>query len=402
MPKTSPWLRDSPGAVLSLFREHPAGLTKSEAMQLTGLSRTAVSQRVDVLSDRGLLEPTANEALEGRGRPAERFVLAPGYGVILVADTGATGMRAALFDAALNMLEEIYEAFDISAGPQKILDLISDRFAMLLARRSLAPASVLGIGIDLPGPVDLSTHRVITPPIMTGWHNFDIAEHFASDFECPVVIEKDTNAMAVGEHRRQHSDLENLIFVKLGTGVGTGLIIRGELYRGADGAAGDIGHVPLVEGNASTTAPRCRCGGIGCVEAFASGWALVRDLTAAGHPCDSVNDVIAEVRRGNRTALTLVRRAATTIGIAISDIVNLINPEMVVFGGQLAELDEIVLATVREVIYGRSRPLATRNLQIAATAIDDPGVHGLAELVADEVYSVRSIDEHVMKTRAGA
>ena len=396
MPKVSPWLRDSPGAVLALFRENPGGLTKSEVMQLTGLSRTAISQRVDVLADRGLLEPTANEALEGRGRPAGRFVLAPGHGVILVADTGATGMRAALFDAALNMLDEIYEAFDVASGPLVILELISERFTMLLARRSLTPANVLGIGIDLPGPVDLSTRRVISPPIMTGWHNFDIAEYFARDYGCPVIVEKDTNAMAFGEHKRQHSELDNLIFVKLGTGVGTGLIIRGELYRGADGAAGDIGHVPLV-GSESIDAPRCRCGNIGCVEAFASGWALARDLTAAGHPCDSVNDVISQVRRGNRTALTLVRQAATTIGIAVSDIVNIINPQMVVFGGQLAELDEIVLSTAREVIYGRSLPLATRNLQIVSTKIEDPGVYGLAGLVADEVYSIQSVDENVMK-----
>ncbi|MFJ3489743.1 ROK family transcriptional regulator [Leifsonia aquatica] len=391
MPKSTPWLRDSPGAVFSLFREHVGGLTKSEVVRLTGLSRTAISSRVDALTDRGFLVAQTNDSPEGRGRPAERFVLNPGRGVFLVADTGATGMRAGLFDAAGTLMDEMYEAFDIASGPEVILARVDARFVELLSRTGVDPARVLGIGIDLPGPVDQTLRRVIRPPIMPGWHNFDIPGYFQRTYDCPVIVEKDTNAMAFGEHRKQYPEIGELMFVKLGTGVGTGLIVRGDLYRGADGAAGDIGHIP-VAGDHRTEPPRCRCGNVGCVEAYAGGWALARDLSAAGYPASSINDVITAVRSGNEAARELVRRASQIIGEAVSDIVHMVNPRVVVFGGQLAELDEIVLATVREVIYGRALPLATRNLQVTSMGIDDPGVYGLAELVADEVFSIASID----------
>lgn len=394
MPKSTPWLRDSPGAVFSLFREHADGLTKSEVMQMTGLSRTAISSRVDALADRGFLISQPN-GVESRGRPAERFVLDPARGVFLVADTGATGMRAGMFDAAGELIEELYEAFDIAQGPEFILGRMSARFTELLQRRGLSDDSVIGIGIDLPGPVDQRLRRLISPPIMPGWHDFDIPGWFRSSYACPVVVEKDTNAMAFGEHRKEHADVENLVFVKLGTGVGTGLIVRGELYRGADGAAGDIGHIPLGLDDGDQK-PLCRCGNLGCVEAYAGGWALARDLAAAGRPALTTNDVIAAVRNGDDVAIRLVRRASKIIGEAVADIVNMINPRVVVFGGQLAELDEIVLSSAREVIYGRALPLATRNLQITSMAIDDPGVHGLAELVADEVFSVASVDSALL------
>lgn len=391
MPKSTPWLRDSPGAVFSLFREHRNGLTKSEVGRLTGLSRTAISSRVDALTEHGFLMSQPTDIPEGRGRPAERHILNPSRGVFLVADTGATGMRAGLFDAAGTLHDEMYEAFDIASGPEVILGRIDERFAELLARTSTDPSRVLGIGVDLPGPVDQTLRRVIRPPIMPGWHNYDIPGFFQATYRCPVIVEKDTNAMAFGEHRKQHPDIDELVFVKIGTGIGTGLIVRGDLYRGADGAAGDIGHIPLSPGD-GTEAPRCRCGNFGCVEAYAGGWALARDLTAAGYPASSVNDVVAAVRSGNETARALVRRASRIIGEAVSDIIHMVNPRVVVFGGQLAELDEIVLATAREVIYGRALPLATRNLQVTSMAIEDPGVYGLAELVADEVFSITSID----------
>ncbi len=399
MARSGAWLRDSPGDILSLFRERKRGLTKAETMRLTGLSRTAISARIDALAQSGIITTHRIETNEIRGRPAERFELDPGFGSILVADTGATGMRVAVFDARGTIRSEGYEAFDIAEGPDRILARITTGFERMIAE--LGPTRILGIGIDLPGPVDLSTRRTISPPIMTGWHNYDISGYFTERFHCAVVIEKDTNAMAYGEQRREYPNVDELLFVKLGTGIGTGMIVRGELFRGADGAAGDIGHSQFVH-FAATDAPLCRCGNVGCLEAYAGGWAMARDLTEAGFPCASVNDVVTLVREGNGTALGVVRQASEMIGMAVADIVNMINPRMLVFGGQLAELDEIVLATVRRVIYGRSLPLASRNLSIVSTRIEDPGVFGLAELVADEVFSSEHVDDLLKSQPAAA
>ncbi|HEY0119862.1 MAG TPA: ROK family transcriptional regulator [Cellulomonas sp.] len=388
-PSVSPWLRDGPGTVLRLFREHPDGLTTLEVSQLAGVSRTAAAQRLDLLREHGYLE-VRSTTVSGRGRPAERLGLARGRGVLLVADTGATAMRLALCDAAGTVLLEHFTPCDITAGPTAVLERVDAGFRLMLRRTGHRVDEVLGIGLDVPGPVDHARGRVVSPPIMTGWHEFDIPAFLTERYHCPVIVEKDTNAMVLGEQRQVHPTVDNLVFVKIGTGVGTGLLVRGELYRGADGAAGDIGHIaPSGDGDDE---PLCRCGNRGCVEAYAGGWALARDLTDAGFPAHSVDDIVALVRSGNRTALGLVRAAGRTIGAAVADIVNMINPSVIVFGGQLAALDDIILAAAREVIYRRSLPLATRNLRIEPSGIPDPGVHGLAQLVTDLLYAADRVD----------
>lgn len=385
------WLRDSPGSVLGLFRDTPDGLTKNEVAALAGLSRTAASERVDLLARRGYLTVRPTPA-STRGRPADRFALSPHRGVILVADTGATAMRVALCDATGAVVDETFVGSDVTEGPTAVLGRIDTLFRRALARTRTAHGNVLGIAISVPGPVDHASGKVISPPIMTGWHDYDIPGYFAG-YGCPTLVEKDVNAMVIGEHAQVHPDTDDMVFVKIGTGVGTGLLVRGQLYRGADGAAGDIGHVSLHEDDVD--APLCRCGNRGCVEAYAGGWALTRDLTAHGTPASSVTDIVTAVRAGNRVALDLVRTAGRILGWAVADIVNMVNPRLIVFGGQLGALDDILLANAREVIYHRSLPLATKNLRIEPSAVPNPGVIGLARLVADRIYSPEEIDAHV-------
>jgi predicted NBD/HSP70 family sugar kinase len=167
----------------------------------------------------------------------------------------------------------------------------------MLTEAGCSPHEVHGIGLDVPGPVDFATGRVISPPIMSGWDGYDIPGWFRPGFDCPVLLENDVNAMAFGEQRTVYPDTDSLLVVKVGTGVGAGIISGGRVYRGADGAAGDIGHVQIaVPGEAAP--PPCRCGNTGCVEARVGGWALIRDLRAAGHDPADVDDVVGLVRRG--------------------------------------------------------------------------------------------------------
>jgi len=387
----SPWLLDSPGAVLKLFREDRTPLTKADVMQRTGLSRTAVNKRLDLLLHAGILETADGEARTG-GRPADRFQLNARRGVVLIADTGATGMRVAICDLRADVLREVYEVIDTTDGPESVLGEVARVFGLLLSETGWSRDQVAGIGIDVPGPVDHATGRVVSPPIMTGWHDYDIPAFFAADYSCPVIVEKDANAMAFGEHRLVYPTADNLVFVKFGTGLGTGMVINREIYRGSSGAAGDIGHIPLTM-REDDDAPMCRCGNIGCVEAYASGWALARDLRELGHSIDTVNDVADSIRARNTDAIRLVRAASTVIGRALSDLVNIVNPQIIAIGGQLVTPDDLLLAGVREIVYSRSLPLATRSLQIVRSELDErAGVHGLARLALDEAYSVERIN----------
>ena len=196
---------------------------------------------------------------------------------------------------------------------------------------------------------------------------------------------------AFGEHRRVHPNVADMMFLKVGTGVGSGIIADGRSYRGADGAAGDIGHneLPIQD---EMEPPLCRCGNTGCVEAYAGGWALVRDLRAEHHDIDTVDQAVALVRAGDPTAVRLTRRAGRILGAALADAVSLLNPRVIVVGGQLAQAEEQLFAGMREIIYRRSLPLATRDLLILPSRLDQrAGVVGLTLLVADRIFAADNI-----------
>jgi predicted NBD/HSP70 family sugar kinase len=385
--------RNSPGEILSLFRNIPSGLTKTEVMTQTGLSRTTINQRLDGLLAAGLLIPAPEDA-RTKGRPAGKFVVNRDRGVLLVADIGATGLRVALCDLGGEVRAEEEITADVTSGPKAILAMVDTLFAQVLRETGHQAEQVLGIGLDVPGPVDFDSRRVVSPPIMTGWDRYDIPGWFAPHYHCPVMVDKDVNAMALGEQRLRYADVPHLLMVKVGTGVGTGLIASGEVYRGADGAAGDVGHIQVtVEG--VTEPPACRCGNVGCVEAHAGGWALVRDLREAGHAdVTTVDDAVRLILAGDLIAIRLARRAARILGIAIADAVNMFNPGVIVIGGQLAHIDEQLFAGIREVVYRRSLPLATRNLRIERSELDPhAGVLGLAQLLVDGIYAPRRVQQ---------
>ncbi|MEU3979272.1 ROK family protein [Streptomyces sp. NPDC026672] len=388
----SPRTGTGPGEILALFRDIAEGLTKTDVVQHTGLSRTTVNQRLEGLLAAGLLVPAPEDA-RTRGRPAGRFVVNRNKGVLLVADIGATGLRTALCDLAGEVRAEREVASDVTAGPETVLALVEGLFSELLAETGQSEADVLGVGIDVPGPVDFATGRVVSPPIMTGWDRYDIPGRIGPRYDCPVLVDKDVNAMAYGEQRLRYPDVDHLLMVKIGTGVGTGMIAGGRIHRGADGAAGDVGHIQVTVEDVEEP-PVCRCGNTGCVEAYAGGWAMVRDLRAAGHDVTSVNDAVRLIRSGDLTAVRLARRAARILGVAIADAVNMFNPRVIAIGGQLAHTDEQLFAGIREVVYRRSLPLATRNLQIVRSALDpDAAVMGLSQLLVDGIYASGRVQE---------
>ncbi|MEV4640924.1 ROK family transcriptional regulator [Actinoplanes sp. NPDC049548] len=377
------------GEVLALFRTQPS-LTRADVMQQTGLSRSTVNQRLDALLGARLVVPGGEGSSTG-GRPASRFTFHRDRGVLLVADIGATGMRTALCNLCGEVSAERERAMDVASGPQVVLSAAHEMFTELLAQAGRVAADVHGIGIDVPGPVDFDSGQVVSPPIMSGWDRFDIPGWFAGRYDCPVLVDKDVNAMAFGEHRSIHPEVRQLLMLKVGTGVGAGMIIGGEVYRGADGAAGDIGHIQLAVADTDDE-PLCRCGNTGCVEAYAGGWALVRDLRAAGKDVTSVDDAVTLIRTGDVTAVRLARRAGRIVGHAIADSVSLFNPRVIVIGGQLARIEEQLFAGIREMVYRRSLPLATRNLEIVATKLDTrSGLVGLALLLADDIFAPQRV-----------
>ncbi|NUR81721.1 MAG: ROK family transcriptional regulator [Dermatophilaceae bacterium] len=380
----------TPGQVLALIRAH-GDVTRAELVDRTGLARGTVGARLDALQQAGLIAP-AEMTSTSRGRPPSRFRFRHEGGALLIADSGATGVRLAVTDLAGTVEAQSRLSLDIATGPDEWLDAVMSAFTGMLDELGLSGSAVHGIGLALPGPVDNVAGMVVSPPIMTGWDRYPIRDKLATHFTCPVVVENDANAMAIGEHRLAHPDVSSMLMLKLATGIGAGLIAGGAIFRGADGAAGDIGHIQVVVPEEGTP-PQCRCGNQGCIEAYAGGWALVRDLQDAGLEVATVHDAVQLIASGDPTATRLLRRAGRIIGIALSDAVSLLNPEVVVIGGELAAAENHLFAGIRESVYARSLPLATRRLQIVPAAERElAGVRGLVTALCDHLYEPSRVD----------
>ncbi|WP_286931321.1 MULTISPECIES: ROK family transcriptional regulator [Aeromicrobium] len=374
------------GEALALFRRH-GPLTRAQVVELSGLSRATATHRLDGLVRAGLIRPRADDRSTG-GRPAGVFDLAAARGSLLVADIGSSHARYGLADLSGRVLEALDEDIAIDDGPDVVLGGVARAFDRLVTG-STPP--VLGAAIGVPGPVDQRTGRLVSPPTMSGWDGVDVADRMAAHVGAPTVVDKDANLVALGVHRALRADAvpgaDDLLVVKVGMGIGAGIISRGLVLHGARGGAGDLGHIPHDDG------PRCRCGQQGCAEASAGAWAIAARLRELGHPVRTSADVVALAENGDRDATAALRAAGRRIGDVVVEAVGVLNPAMVVVGGDLAEAGDLLVDGVRERVFERSHPLATTDLTVVASPLGaDAGLLGAAQMAADAALAPARVD----------
>jgi len=384
------------GELLHLIRQGRAS-TRAELIEVTGLARSTVAQRLDALRARSLILDAGENPSTG-GRPPTVFAFNRDAGVVLVADLGVTHCRLAAVDLGGRPLAELATDLAIDQGPEPVLDWVRHRFAELLEQAERRMADVRGIGVGLPGPVEFASGKAVHPPLMPGWDGFSIPDWFARGRsqrrrgkrrDIPVLVDNDVNIMAIGEHWMHWRDAPHLLFVKVGSGIGCGVIAGGAIHRGAQGAAGDIGHIQVTEREDA----KCHCGNVGCLEAVAGGLAMAKQLTSKGIPASTSRDVVRLARGGNREATLLVREAGRVLGQVLAAAVNLVNPGVIVIGGDVAHAHEQLLAGAREELYRRSLPLATRHLRIVRSELEDrAGITGAAVMVIEHILSPEAID----------
>jgi predicted NBD/HSP70 family sugar kinase len=363
-------------------------VTRADLVKQTGLARSTVAQRLDALREHSLVYEAHASASTG-GRPPTVLMFNQGAGVVLVADLGATHSRLVVSDLAGTQMAETTFDMDIGEGPERVLETVRGHFLELLAGVDRSAADVRGIGVGVPGPVAFSTGEPVAPPIMPGWDSFSIPKWFGQHFNGPVLVDNDVNTMALGEHWTHWREHEHLLYVKIGTGIGCGIVAGRRIHRGAQGAAGDIGHVRLA-GHDDVI---CRCGNIGCLEAVAGGRALAAKLTDLGLEAASSRDVVTLVRAGEPQAIQAVRDAGRCLGEVLAGCVNFFNPGAIVIGGDIAEAHQQLLAGVREVIFQRSLPLATGDLRIVPSRLGDrAGVIGVGIMVIEHILSPEAVD----------
>jgi len=365
--------------LISCFRGSQS-LTRSELQSRSGYSRVTVSQGIqELLNKKILLEVDGTHSLGGR--KASSLTLNSNGGFIGILYFSATSVSLAVADIHSEIRISETSTSYISDGPSEILSKSIQRLVEMLNK--YPKTKRLGIVIGVPGPVSHALGKVVNPPIMRGWDQINFQKEFAMHTDLPIYLENDTNLLALAEHRIFYPEVKNLILIKIATGIGGGLIINGDLLRGATGSAGDIGHVQLD----ALRGLQCRCGHTDCVESFASGWALTEKINSMGYKVKDTSDISDLCRNGDPQILQIVKEASSYIGHAVADAVSLLNPSKVVVVGRLVEATDIVLATIKEVVYQRAGALATKNLEIVQSKLgDEMALVGSALLGLDQFF----------------
>ncbi|GLY81992.1 ROK family protein [Actinoallomurus iriomotensis] len=375
-----------------------AATTRPELEALTGLGRTVVNERLREGVELGVLaEVDAVPSGQRRGRPSRSVRFRTEAGLLLSAALGAVSLHAAVFDLGGTELAREFRDIDMEDGPEAILGLVHTTFGELIERAGRR-APVWGITIGIPGPVDVMSGHVVAPPSMPNWNDYDVRSWFQSHYETPVWVDNEVNLMALGEWERGvPQERRDLLYVKVATGIGSGLVTNGHLHRGDSGAAGDIGHVRVTD---DPTA-RCRCGKTGCLEAVASGWALMRALAKDAKSGRST--VLAErlARRGRITAEDIghataagdevvrsaVTSAAQITGRTIAGVVNFANPGTLVLGGGVIRHSPLFFDEFRRAVLDGAIELAARNLTIRTASLNfAEGTIGGALLAAHNLF----------------
>jgi predicted NBD/HSP70 family sugar kinase len=297
---------------------------------------------------------------------------------LLAVDLGATHGVVALTDLAGSVIVLESADLDIADGPDVILAWVIGAAKRLLTQTHHPDSHLAGAGIGLPGPVEHSTGLPTNPPIMPGWDGFDVPAYIRNHFDVPVLVDNDVNLLALGEHATVWRHSDDLLFVKVATGIGAGIISGGKLQRGAQGSAGDLGHVRVPF---SSRTPQH--GDVDAdLEALASGPGIARFLSAVGVPMKTGRDVLEASRAGDARVADAIRQAGRDLGEVLATCVNVLNPSVIVIGGSIARAGEHLIAGVREVVYTQSTPLATRHLTITESrAGESGGVIGAATML---------------------
>lgn len=337
-------------------------ISRAQLARSLKLAPSTVSLRVNELMEAGLVVETGEGSSTG-GRKPRSLQLNHRAGHVLVADLGSRHVRVGMMDLAGTLLATESAAVDVATGPEATLTAIAAMMDSLAAGNS--SGLLRGVGLALPGPVDFAAGWVDSPARMPGWHRFPIRDWMSAHFNSPVFCDNDANVMALAEHalRKNSEDHPkkpvNTLFIKAGAAIGCGLVANGEVYRGSTGTAGDITHVRVKAAGERA----CTCGNFGCLETIASGSAVVADLVAKGVEVSNLTEVVALANMADALATTSVRTAGRMLGEMLCSIVNFANPDHVILGGALSQVEPYV-AAIRSQLYEGCHPLATKNLTI--------------------------------------
>ena len=358
--------------VLDMIRFTPGGISRAELAQRMDLSRAAMTTIVNDLLECQIIRETESRNKHS-GRPPIILEVNALRGNIVGIDIGASHLSIILSDFGSRIIDEIEIPFRVADGPEVCISQTDHLLDNLLKKNQLEIKNISAIGLGVPGPIDSAAGMVYAPPIMPGWDGYPIQQNLEKKWGLPISLNNDAELGALGEWAYGVGRGENfLAYIKVGSGIGAGLLLNGQIYSGATGSAGEIGHLTIEENG-----PLCDCGNSGCLEALAGGKAIARQareavrkgqrtLLSSIGPDESITarDVTSAARRGDLVSQNIIASAGRYLGIAIAGLVNLFNPQIVVVGGGVAQVGDLLLQPIRDTVMQRSLKASARTVKI--------------------------------------
>ena len=360
---TLAWLRDrNRHRVMEILRVH-GRTSQADIARATGLSRTTVSTLVAELKEAGLvLDVDAHPRQVRGGRPGVQLVLRDPAQVVVGIDFGHSHVGVAVADLRHNVLAERVYELDVNRQAVQALDRAALLFSEVLDQAGVDRRAVLRAGLGIPGPVDRARGTAASSTILPGWVGLRIASEMEERLGLPVQIENDANLGALAELTwGAGRDCSNFAYIKAATGIGAGIVVDGQLLRGATGTAGEIGHTTLDEAG-----PLCYCGNRGCLETVASGPAIVQLVGLVNGERLTLARVIELAAGGDVRCRRAIADAGREIGVAVAGLCNLINPERVIIGGLLSRSGDVLLRPLRESIRRHAVQAAAEKVEVRA------------------------------------
>jgi predicted NBD/HSP70 family sugar kinase len=387
---------ETPGSQSSLHRANlervvravrlAGSLTQAEIARSTGLSAATVSNIVRELRDNGTVQVTPTSS---GGRRARSVALSGDAGIVVGVDFGHSHLRVAVGNLAHQVLAEQSEPIDVDASASEGFDRAEHLVARLVESTGIGPEKVLGVGLGVPGPIDVETGALGSTAILPGWIGVNPRQEMSDRLGVPVQVDNDANLGALGELVWGGGrGVKDLAYIKVASGVGAGLVIDGRIYRGPGGTAGEIGHITLDE-----SGPVCRCGNRGCLETFTAARYVLELLRGSHGEGLTIPRMVQLGREGDPGCRRVIGDVGRHIGMGVASLCNLLNPSRVVLGGDLAEAGELVLGPIRESVSRYAIPSAAQRLSVVPGSLGARAeVLGALALVLSEMGDSTLLD----------
>lgn len=397
--------------VLNCVREQ-GPIARVSIAQRTGLSRTTVSSIIETLIKEGFVrEGSQLDAAPTGGRRAILVQFNADAGYILGVDAGRTHLTIIATNLASDIVARHSGPFDAARGPDVCLPELVRELRAFTAREGIAWDHIIGVGLGIPGPMDARLRKLISPPRMPGWDGVDIRQILRRELNVPIYLDNDANMGALGESRfGAGRKVSELAYVKVGTGIGCGLVINGVVYRGSRGSAGELGHVTI-----DADGPLCECGNRGCLETLAgapvigcdaaTGASLNRQRKRAGlsplpmsarwdeHTPVDLAEVVRAALDGDLASRAAIEHAGELIGVALAGLINLFNPSLILLDGGLARAGDLLINPVVQAMKSRSLSAASANTRVVTGELGDGAISlGGVATVIDAAFGTPSLD----------